>query len=101
MIIDCHVHTNPAPQSVDELLNRLDIAGIDKMVLLSYHPASFYRESPKEGDIFGKPVPPDKALAQLMEWAAFSDRIIPFFWIDPLEEDSFEQVDRALAAGVA
>jgi predicted TIM-barrel fold metal-dependent hydrolase len=44
---------------------------------------------------------PAASLAQVMEWAAFSGRIIPFFWIDPLEEDALEQVDKAVAAGIA
>jgi predicted TIM-barrel fold metal-dependent hydrolase len=100
MIIDCHVHTNPQPQSREELIKQLDIAGIDRIVLLSYSPASFYRES-TEGEIFGKPVTPAFALEQVMEWAVFSDRIIPFFWIDPLDGDAFDQVDKAVAAGVA
>ena len=101
MIIDCHVHTNPGPQPKEELIKQLDIAGIDQMVLLSYHPASFCREESIDGEIFGKPMTPAAALAQVMEWAAFSKRIIPFFWIDPLEEDAFDQVDKAVAAGIA
>ena len=101
MIIDCHVHTNPEPQPKEELIKHLDAAGIDKMVLLSFHPASFYRKETLEGgEIFGKPISPAAALAQVMEWAAFSGRIIPFFWIDPAEEDAFEQVDKAVAAGI-
>ena len=100
MIIDCHVHTNPAPQSKEELIKQLDIAGIDKIVLLSHHPASFYREECIEGEIYGKPIAPAVALSRLMEWAAFSNRIIPFFWIDPLEDDAFDQADKAVAAGV-
>ena len=105
MIIDCHVHTNPtqaaAAQSGEVLIQRLNSAGIDRIILLSYHPASFYREGSAEGEIFGKPVTPNDALKRVIEWAAFSDRIIPFFWIDPLEEDAFEQVDNAVAAGIA
>jgi len=101
MIIDCHVHTAPGAQSKEELIKQLDIAGIDRMILLSYHPASFYREDCKDEAIFGSPRSPKEALAQAMEWAAFSDRIIPFFWIDPLEEDSIDQVDKAVAAGIA
>ena len=102
MIIDCHVHTNPGPQSKEELIKQLDIAGIDQMVLFSLHPASFYRKEINEGgDIFGKPLSPAAALAQVMEWAAYSKRIIPFYWIDPMEEDAFDQVDKAVAAGVA
>ena len=101
MIIDCHVHTNPLPQSKEELLKQLDAAGIDRITLLSYHPASFYREGSTDDAIYGKPMTPAAALAQVMEWAAFSDRIIPFYWIDPLEEDAFDQVDKAIASGIA
>ena len=101
MIIDCHVHTNPAPQAKEELLKQLDIAGIDQIILLSHHPASFYREDSADGDIFAKPVRPAAALNQVMEWAAFSKRLIPFYWIDPLEEDAFDQVDKAVTAGIA
>jgi len=101
MIIDCHVHTSPLPQSKEKLLGQMDASGIEKIVLLSYHPASFCKEECVDGDIFGKPMSPAVALAQVMEWAAFSDRIIPFFWIDPLEEDAFDQVDMAVAAEVA
>jgi predicted TIM-barrel fold metal-dependent hydrolase len=101
MIIDCHVHTNPAPQSKEEMIKQLDIAGIDKIVLFSLHPASFYREGAIDSDIFGRPASPAASLAQVMDYAAFSDRIIPFFWIDPLEEDALNQVDKAVAAGIA
>ncbi|MCL2066797.1 MAG: amidohydrolase [Treponema sp.] len=101
MIIDCHVHTNPAPGSKEELIKQLDTAGIDRMILLSYHPASFYRRDSSDGEIFAKPIAPADSLFQVMEWAAFSKRIIPFFWIDPLEEDAFDQVDKAVAAGIA
>jgi len=93
MIIDCHVHTNSAASSKEELVRQLDLAGIDKMVLLSYHPASFCGDS-------GKPMQPAAALSLVMEWAAFSNRIIPFYWIDPLEEDAFDQVDKAATAGI-
>jgi predicted TIM-barrel fold metal-dependent hydrolase len=101
MIIDCHVHTNPAPQTKEELIKQLDIAGIDRIVLLSLHPASFYRVDSIANDVFGKSTTPDASLAQVMEWAAFSSRVIPFFWIDPLEEDAPAQVDKAVAAGIA
>ena len=101
MIIDCHVHNSPLPQSKEKLIEQLDIAGVDSIVLLSCHPASFYREGSADGPIYGKPLSPAAALAQIMEWAAFSKRIIPFFWIDPLDGDAFDQVDKAVAAGIA
>lgn len=101
MIIDCHVHSGPKPQSKEELIKQLDIAGVDRIVLLSFHPASFCREECIEGEIFGKPLASEAALAQVMLWASFSDRVIPFYWIDPLEEDALDQVDKAVAAGIA
>ncbi|MCL2478913.1 MAG: amidohydrolase [Treponema sp.] len=96
MIIDCHVHTGSEPASKEELLEQLDLSGIGRMVLLSYHPASFC-----SGLNADRPEAPAAALAQVMDWAAFSDRIIPFYWIDPLEEDAFDQVEKAAAAGIA
>ena len=106
MIIDCHVHTNPEVESSEakskeELLKQLDIAGIDRMVLLSHRPASFAKEGGTGAVMGGQSISPEAALTQVMEWAAFSQRIIPFYWIDPLEEDAFDQVDKAVAAGIA
>ena len=101
MIIDCHVHTAPTPESKESLLDGLASAGIDQIVLLSHHPASFHRKTAVEGQVYGKYSSPASSLAQVMEWAAFSDSIIPFFWIDPLDADAFEQVDQAVAAGIA
>ena len=101
MIIDCHVHTNIMPQSADTLLSEMDLAGIDRIVLLSYHPASFCSEKMIDGVVYGKPVTPAQALSQVMERTHFTDRIIPFYWIDPLEDDAFDQVDRAIAAGIS
>ncbi|MDR0450184.1 MAG: amidohydrolase [Treponema sp.] len=101
MLIDGHVHTNPTPESKEDLIRQLDAAGVDQIILLSLHPASFAPQPGHECESWGKPVAPAAALAQVMEWAAFSSRIIPFYWIDPLEEDAFDQADKAVAAGIA
>ncbi|MDR1566272.1 MAG: amidohydrolase [Treponema sp.] len=99
MLIDCHVHTNPESQSKEDLIRQLDAAGVDRIILMSFNPASFCGTG--TADQYGKPLSPAAALEGLMEWAAFSGRIVPFYWIDPLEEDAFDQVDKAVAAGVA
>jgi predicted TIM-barrel fold metal-dependent hydrolase len=96
MILDCHVHTDEHPQSPADYLKSLDIAGIDKTILLSFTPASFGRMM-----INGTPPSPQEALKNVMDWAKYSDRIIPFFWIDPIEEEAIDQVDRAVDAGIA
>jgi predicted TIM-barrel fold metal-dependent hydrolase len=100
MIIDCHVHTARAQVSRDEFLKQLDAAGVDKVILLSFHPASFCSPPGNENTEWGGLLTPDESLKGVMEWARFSDRIIPFFWIDPLDGDAFDQVDRAVDAGI-
>ena len=100
MIIDCHVHTNLKANSKEELLKQLDMAGIDQMVLLSNSPASFYKQGNLGGPVGTGILTTEAALSLVMEWSAYSDRIIPFYWIDPLEEDAFDQVDKAAAAGI-
>lgn len=91
---DCHIHTNSTHDKKEDFIRRLDESGISKAGLLSYNPDSF-------GAIFGNGEPPANRLQMLMEWAnAYPDRIIPFYWIDPLEDDALEQVDKAVSLGV-
>jgi predicted TIM-barrel fold metal-dependent hydrolase len=99
MIIDCHVHTIAESQPKEALIRALDAAGVDKIALLSYNPSSFMKTA--RGAVTGKIITPAQALKDVLEWAAYSGRIIPFFWIDPLEDDAFDQVDKAVAAGIA
>ena len=95
MIIDCHVHTHRGkPPALRDCLAKMDAAGIGKIVLLSHHPQSFCNAGWPDA------VAPEAALRAAMAWAAESDRIIPFFWIDPLEDSAFDQVDRAVDAGI-
>ena len=95
MIYDCHVHTAEHPQAPTDYLRSMDAAGIDKTILISFTPASF------GVTIDGKLPMPSESLKNVMEWAGHSDRIIPFFWIDPIKEDAMEQVDRAMEAGIS
>jgi len=92
MFYDCHIHTGNALDSKDEFIKKLDEAGVSRAILFSYHPNSF--------TMFGHDRPDDR-LAMLMDWASGSpDRIVPFYWIDPLDEDAAEQVDRAVEANI-
>ena len=93
MIFDCHVHTYDLDHSYQDCLKQMDAAGIDKIMLLSHHPASFWKESKSHAS-------PIQSLESVMEWSKASDRFIPFYWIDPLETDAFEQVEKAVAAGI-
>lgn len=95
MIVDCHVHTHGKSPVLKDCLAKMDAAGVGKIVMLSYHPKSFCNSGSPEF------IPPEEALKTVMGWAAESDRIIPFYWIDPLEDGAFDQVDQAVAAGIA
>ena len=92
MIIDCHVHF--AGGSKEGLIKGLDAAGISKCMLLAPHPNSFIFRGQKLSRSS------KERLDALMEYAQFSERIIPIYWIDPLEEDALEQVDMAVDAGL-
>ena len=99
MIIDCHVHSHAEAKSKEDLIKQLDISGIDQIILFAQRPASSL--GPDADKSATGAVTPAERLKDLMEWAAFSKRIIPFFWIDPLDGDAFDQVDKAIKAGVA
>lgn len=93
MIYDCHVHTHSFNIVPETCLARLDVAGIDKMILLSYQPAAFCKKA-------RHPEASAARLSHVMKWAAASDRFIPFYWIDPTEEDAMDQAKKAIDAGV-
>jgi predicted metal-dependent TIM-barrel fold hydrolase len=67
MLIDCHVHTNSTPESKENLIRQLDAAGVDRIILLSFHPASFVPQPGHECESWGKPMAPAAALAQVMD----------------------------------
>lgn len=93
MIYDGHALFGGANDSKETFIKRLDEAGFSKVLLTSYPPESIV--------LFGLEKPADR-LGLVMEWkAAYPDRIYPFYWIDPLEDDVFDQIDRAVAAGVS
>lgn len=97
MIVDTHVHISdfqtPDPVS---MLKRMDEAGIDKTCLLAETPFYFEKDADKvrEGN--------RSRLARLMEWCKDSGgRLVPIYYINVIEPDAIEQVDRALDAGAA
>jgi predicted TIM-barrel fold metal-dependent hydrolase len=81
----------------------MDAAGVDQIILFAHAPSSFMKEGEVTENTFysGDTLIPAERLAGVMDWAAFSKRIIPFFWVDPMDGDAFDQVDKAVAAGVA
>lgn len=93
MLADCHVHTTEKKVSPARFIDRLDCAGVDRAILLSFPPISFGHIC--ELSEF------EASLANVMEAAAYSKRVIPFLWIDPLEPDVEEQIEKAAECGIA
>ena len=94
MINDVHVHMGGSHCTKEDFIAQLDTAGVEKALLMSHQPKIF-------GADFSHGDAPEDRLGMLIEWAAaYPDKIIPFHWIDPLEDDVFEQIDRALAAHI-
>ena len=88
MIIDCHVHSwgdeDPA-----ELVEGMDAAGLDKIILLG--PPPEWREANRKA----------LSMREANEWlASFAaeapDRIIPFTWIEPNLPGAVEELEHAI-----
>lgn len=99
MLYDSHIHIVGDQPSKEAFVTHLTQAGVGGGILFSYPPHSF-------SGAFGSFLGADR-LTDLMEWAgceavaAAGKKIYPFYWIDPLESDAADQVDRAVEAGVA
>lgn len=93
--LDCHVHMGKKLDDPRRMLAQLDEAEVDGAVVLSFPPERFGEKCTPDCPLKAK-----ERLKLVMDWAGQSDRIYPFFWIDPLEEDALEQVDMAVEAGI-
>ena len=91
MLRDCHVHLGAGAVDRAGVLSALDAAGVASCILLSLPPASF------SGDVAW---PAADRLAHLERWTAGEPRLVPFYWIDPVEHDAGRQVEMALGSGV-
>lgn len=90
--IDGHMHIYGEPGDRNQFRNQLQISGLRGGIVISQPPASFSWLSP--------PATVAQRLKNLFFWCKGYSEIFPFFWIDPLEENSLEQVEDACAQGV-
>lgn len=90
---DAHVHKMRQGTDVKEFISRLKLAGIDGSVVISCSPSSF-QHSPEGSDWQNR-------LSDIVEWCSGENSLYPFFWIDPIEEDALNQVQKAMESGIA
>lgn len=90
--LDGHMHIYGEPGNRSRFHNQLRISGLRGGIVISQPPASFPWLSP--------PVAAARRLKTIIAWCQGHDELYPFFWIDPLEENSLEQVENAFNQGV-
>lgn len=93
--IDCHCHMGTRMVSPDELLRKMNQAEVDAIEVMSFAPENLAWRKTEDC-----PKTAQEKLKVLTEFGKHSDRIYTMYWINPLEEDAIEQVDRAVDAGV-
>lgn len=92
MFFDGHIHIGDGSQDIADFISKLDKAGMDGGILISLAPPSF--------PYINKSYTPDERLRNLKYWTESKPGLYPVYWIDPLEKNAFEQVDKAAEAGV-
>jgi len=94
MRIDGHVHIHAGPVEPLRLLDELQIAGFDGAMLISPPPRFL-----NQGRI--ETLSSAERLESLAGWTAGQPTLFPLYWIDPTEPGALQQVEQAMAAGVA
>ena len=79
MILDCHVHVGNGQGDTQRLLAEMKQAKVDAAVILSAPPASFIHDK-------GGPRGAAERIEHILQWTRGSDKLYPFFWIDPTED---------------
>lgn len=91
-VLDGHIHIGDGPEDRDDFVNRLKEANVDGGLIISLPPAAFPG--------IAHSAPCNERLDNLFFWSAAIDNLYPIYWIDPLENDAFGQIDQAIQRGV-
>jgi predicted TIM-barrel fold metal-dependent hydrolase len=94
LIIDNHLHIGKGPVKTKDMLGYMSKAGISKTVMLSQEPDTGYMQRAALRSFN------DDRLDNLIEWTKKSDRLIPVHYLNVIEEDAREQVEKAIEANV-
>jgi predicted TIM-barrel fold metal-dependent hydrolase len=92
MILDGHIHIRACETDTAEFYQRLKSAGIDGGAVISLPPESIFGTGSASAQ---------ERLDNLFLWTEAHDSLFPFFWVDPLEVDAADQVEKAAKRGVS
>ena len=95
MIWDGHIHIDHIQTKEEPRAVKLNENGIEGGTLISLCPNSFNHMPGKNN------LTTQERLDNLFKWVECNKSLYPFYWIDPTEEDSLEQVREAFDRGVA
>ena len=90
---DNHIHLTTFDVSPQDLIQRMDEAGIAGGNIYSTAPIGFHENY--KSDVY------EKRLQHLLEYTgAYPDRLFPILWIHPDEPEAFDKVEDAVSRGV-
>ena len=94
-IYDMHIHSRHGEPKPEELLEKMEQAGVYGGVLLSPAPMDY-----KKGQYICQ-MPYKERLAHVMKWTKNSHgRLFPFLWVNPFEKDALEMINDAAREGI-
>jgi predicted TIM-barrel fold metal-dependent hydrolase len=85
-MFDGHIHIRPGKAEPESLIGKMHECGIEGGILISLEPVAGSAKS---------------RIENLKEWTVGFDNLVPFYWIDPLEDDAERQVVMAADNGAA
>lgn len=92
MRLDGHIHSlqleGCGKEKQTDLLARMQAAGISGGLIMSVDPLDYPQSTCQQ------------RIDAILEQAEGQEKLFPFFWINPLDEDAVEQVDYAVKAGI-
>lgn len=95
MIYDSHVHLSETIDDCEAFADALKSADVGGITLFSNPPGSVSAGMTA--------LEPQERLKRLMRWAESpalsSIRVWPFYWIDPMDDDIYDQINAAISAG--
>ena len=91
-MLDGHIHLMQENSPADGTLHQsLQAASLQGGLLFSLPPAGYQEKFTQS---------PEVRLAHLLEHGRTLEKCFKFFWVDPLDEDALEQLEKAAEAGV-
>ena len=91
MVLDGHIHIRDLEMDRADFHQRLNSIDVDGGAVISLSPESFS----------GTALTAQERLDNLFSWTDGHDSLFPYFWVDPLEADAEDQVEKAEKRGVS